>query len=182
MYPSRLTPVTVNVTLVTLVFRLAFVIVQTPSASVVQLALKLSGSSLTPLTMAPNGTRLGDWLLNTFDNRIWAAADYDGDHYDELLITSPWGIGVLEWTGAAIDSLMLEPNGTRFDGWLLNTRDNQFRTFQDITGNHRAGILVESPWGIGIMTLQGTTFQVPVMEPNGTRLGRWLLNTHDNQF
>jgi len=144
--------------------------------------LKLTGNSLTPLTMSPNGTRFGGWLLNTFDNRIWTAADLDGDHRDELLITSPWGIGVLEWTGGAIDSVMLKPNGTRFGGWLLNTRDNQFRTFQDITGAGRAGILVESPWGIGIMTLQGATFQVPVMEPNGTRLGRWLLNTHDNQF
>jgi hypothetical protein len=51
-----------------------------------------------------------------------------------------------------------------------------------MTGAGRAGILVESPWGIGIMTLQGAVFQVPVMVPNGTRLGRWLLNTHDNLF
>jgi subtilisin family serine protease len=144
--------------------------------------LKLSGNTLTPLTMSPNGTRFGGWLLNTFDNRIWAAADFDGDGRDELLITSPWGIGVLEWTGGALDSVMLKPNGTQFDGWLLNTRDNQFRSFQDMTGAGRAGILVESPWGIGIMTLQGGTFQVPVMKPNGTALGRWRLNTHDNQF
>jgi hypothetical protein len=144
--------------------------------------LKLSGNNLTPLAMSANGTRFGEWLLNTFDNRIWAAADLDGDGRDELLITSPWGIGVLSWSGGAIDSLMLAPNGTRFGGWLLNTRDNQFRGFKDMTGAGRAGILVESPWGIGIMTLQGASFQVPVMEPNGTRLGRWLLNTHDNQF
>ena len=144
--------------------------------------LKLSGNSLTPLSMSPNGTRFGEWLLNTFDNRIWAAADLNGDDRDELLITSPWGIGVLALSAGAIDSVMLAPNGTRFGGWLLNTRDNQFRGFQDMTGAGRAGILVESPWGIGIMTLQGTSFQVPVMEPNGTRLGRWLLNTHDNWF
>jgi len=144
--------------------------------------LKLSGNSLTPLTMSPNGTRFGGWLLNTFDNRIWAAADLDGDRRDELLITSPWGIGVLAWSAGAINSVMLAPNGTRFGGWLLNTSDNQFRNFQDMTGAGRAGILVESPWGIGIMILQGASFQVPVMAPNGTRLGNWLLNTHDNCF
>ncbi|MGE3467256.1 MAG: S8 family serine peptidase [Pyrinomonadaceae bacterium] len=144
--------------------------------------LELSNSTLTPLTMSPNGTRFGGWLLNTFDNRIWAAADLDGDHRDELLITSPWGIGVLAWSGGDITSVMLEPNGTRFGGWLLNTDDNQFRGFQDMTGSSRDGILVESPWGLGIMLLNGTSFQVPVMEPNGTRLGRWLLNTHDNWF
>lgn len=144
--------------------------------------LGLSGGTLSPLSMSPNGTRFGGWLLNTFDNRIWAAADLDGDTRDELLITSPWGIGVLAFASGAITSLMLSPNGTRFGGWLLNTGDNQFRSFQDMTGGGRAGILVESPWGLGIMTLQGTTFQVPFMAPNGTRLGSWLLNTHDNWF
>jgi len=144
--------------------------------------LKLSGGSITPLSMSPNGTRFGGWLLNTFDNRIWAAADLDGDSRDELLITSPWGIGILEYSAGAINSVMLAPNGTRFGGWLLNTADNQFRNFQDMTGAGRDGIFVESPWGIGIMILQGVSFQVPFMVPNGTRLGRWLLNTHDNWF
>lgn len=144
--------------------------------------LNLVEGTLSPLTMSPNGTRFGGWLLNTFDNRIWAGADFDGDGRDELLISSPWGIGVLAWTGTALTSLMLKPNGTRFGGWLLNTADNQFRSFQNMTAIGRAEILVESPWGIGIMRLDGDTFQVPVMVPNGTRLGSWVLNTHDNQL
>jgi len=32
--------------------------------------LKRSGSTLTSSTMAPNGTRFGEWLLNTADNRF----------------------------------------------------------------------------------------------------------------
>ena len=144
--------------------------------------LKLSGDSFDVVTMAPNGTRFGGWLLNTFDNRLWAAADLNGNGRDELLITSPWGIGVLSLSSRGLNSLMLAPNGTRFGGWLLNTADNQFRNFQDMTGAGRSSILVESPWGIGIMTLRGSRFQVPVMVPNGTRLGNWLLNTHDNKF
>jgi hypothetical protein len=144
--------------------------------------MNYTGSSLNPLTMSPNGTRFGGWLLNTFDNRIWAGADLDGDRRDELFITSPWGVGVLAWTGSALTSLMLKPNGTRFGGWLLNTADNQFRSFQNMTGGGRANILVESPWGAGIFELAaaGDTFNVPVMYPNGTRLGGWVLNTHDN--
>ena len=144
--------------------------------------LELSGGTLSPLTMAANGTRLGGWLLNSFDNRLHAAADLDGDGRDELLITSPWGIGVLEWSGGALQCPMLAPNGTRFGGWLLNTADNRFRNFQDMTGAGRASVLVESPWGIGILTFQAGTFQAPVMVPNGTRLGGWLLNTADNRF
>ncbi len=144
--------------------------------------LKLSGDSLDVVMMAPNGTRFGGWLLNTFDNRLWAAADLNGDGRDELFISSPWGIGVLAISAGRMNSLMLAPNGTRFGGWLLNTADNQFRNFQDMTGVGKSSILIESPWGIGIMTLGGSTFQVPVMAPNGTRLGNWLLNTHDNEF
>jgi thermitase len=144
--------------------------------------LKLTESGLAPLAMSSNGTRFGGWLLNTFDNRIWAAADFDGDSRDELLISSPWGIGILALSEGGIDSVMLTPNGTRFGGWLLNTGDNQFRGFKDMTGAGRAGILVESPWGIGILILQGSSIVVPVMKPNGTRLGGWVLNTQDNWF
>ena len=144
--------------------------------------LELSGSTLTAPMMARNGTRFGDWLLNTFDNRIWAAADFNGDGEAELLISSPWGIGVLELTGGTMNSIMLAPNGTRFGDWLLNTADNSFRRFEDLTGNGRANILVESPWGIGIFALSGTRFDVPMMAPNGTRFGGWLLNTSDNRF
>ena len=144
--------------------------------------LEVAGSGFSVPVMAPNGTRFGGWLLNTFDNRIHAAADFDGDRVDELLITSPWGIGVLEKTGSTLTSVLLKPNGTRFGGWLLNTADNQFRRFRDLTGAGRANILVESPWGLGIFALNGTTFDVPIMAPNGTRFGGWLLNTHDNQL
>jgi hypothetical protein len=32
--------------------------------------LQMAGSTLTPLMMAPNGTRFGGWLLNTADNEF----------------------------------------------------------------------------------------------------------------
>jgi hypothetical protein len=144
--------------------------------------LKLSGDSFAAPMMARNGTRFGGWLLNTFDNRIHAAADFDGDGKAELLITSPWGIGVLELAGSSMNSVMLEPNGTRFGGWLLNTNDNRFRRFKDLTRDGKAEILVESPWGVGIFRLNRNTFDVPMMAPNSTRFGGWLLNTSDNRF
>lgn len=144
--------------------------------------LKLSGNNLTTLMLSRNNTRFGGWRLNSFNNRIWGAADFDADNRDEILITSPWGIGVLKWDGNRLTSSMLAPNGTRFGGWLLNTSDNQFMVRHNITGRRRGEILVESPWGIGLMRLQANTFQVPFMRPNGTRLGGWLLNTRDNQF
>ncbi|PEW07783.1 FG-GAP-like repeat-containing protein [Bacillus cereus] len=144
--------------------------------------LKLSGSTLTSLMMAPNGTRFGGWLLNTLDNRVGPAADFDGDGKAELFISSPWGIGVLKLEGNTFTVPMIAPNGTRFGGWLLNTADNHFDNLADFTGDGKINILVTSPWGIGIFRFERNTYNVPIMAPNGTRFGGWLLNTDDNRF
>ena len=64
--------------------------------------LKLSGATLTSPMMAQNGTRIGGWLLNTLDNRLGPVADYDGDGREEILVASPWGIGILELSGSAL--------------------------------------------------------------------------------
>src|SRR5215208_6180469 len=144
--------------------------------------LKLSGSTLTAPMMAPNGTRFGGWLLNTADNRFSPVADFDGDGRAEILVTSPWGIGILKLSGSTLTAPMMAPNGTRFGGWLLNTADNRFDLTADFDGDGRAEILVTSPWGIGILKLSGSTLTAPMMAANGTRFGGWLLNTADNYF
>jgi hypothetical protein len=132
--------------------------------------------------MAPNGTRFGEWLLNTADNHFTAVADFDGDRRAEISVTSPWGIGILKLSGSTLTAPMMAPNGTRFGEWLLNTEDNRFDLIADFDGDGRAEILVTSPWGIGILKLSGSTLTAPMMAPNGTRFGEWLLNTEDNHF
>ncbi|WP_049564338.1 FG-GAP-like repeat-containing protein [Nonomuraea sp. SBT364] len=144
--------------------------------------LELSGSTLAAQMMAPNGTRFGGWLLNTADNHFGNVADYDGDGRAEVLVTSPWGLGVLKLVGAGFNPLMMAGNGTRFGGWLLNTLDNRFGPASDYDGDGRAELLVASPWGIGVLELSGSTMAAPMMAPNGTRFGGWLLNTEDNRF
>ena len=144
--------------------------------------LKLSGNTLTAPMMAPNGTRFGGWLLNTADNRVGPTADFDGDGKVEILIASPWGIGILKLAGNTFTVPMMAPNGTRFGGWLLNTADNRFSPVGDADGDGKAEILITSPWGIGILKLSGNTLTAPMMAPNGTRFGGWLLNTGDNHF
>jgi acyl-CoA hydrolase len=144
--------------------------------------LKQSGTTMTPLMMAPNGTRFGGWLLNTADNNFGEIADFDGDGHDEVIVTSPWGIGMLKLSGGTLTAPMMAPNGTRFGGWLLNTLDNTFGPAADYDGDGRAELFVMSPWGIGFFKLAGSTFSVPMMAPNGTRFGGWLLNTFDNDF
>ncbi|HXB69500.1 MAG TPA: VCBS repeat-containing protein, partial [Candidatus Acidoferrales bacterium] len=144
--------------------------------------LKLVGATLTAPMMQPNGTRFGGWLLNTADNNFGEAGDYDGDGRAEVLVNSPWGIGILKMAGATMSAPMMQPNGTRFGGWLLSTVDNQFGPAADYDGDGRVELLVTSPWGIGILKLAGATMAAPMMAPNGTRFGGWLLNTADNQI
>jgi hypothetical protein len=144
--------------------------------------LKLSGGTLAAPMMAPNGTRFGGWLLNTADNHLHLAGDYDGDGNAEILVTSPWGIGILKLSGSTLTAPMMAPNGTRFGGWLLNTADNLLGLAADYEGAHHASLVATSPWGIGILKLSGGTLTAPMMAPNGTRFGGWLLNTADNEF
>ena len=157
----------------------AEILVSSPSGIAI---LKLSGATLTPLVTANNGTRFGGWLLDTSNNNFGPAADYDGDGHAETVVASPWGIGILKLVGGALTAPMMQPNGTRFGGWLLNTGDNNFGEAGDYDGDGRAEVLVTSPWGIGILKLAGATLSAPMMQPNGTRFGGWLLNTSDNQF
>ena len=144
--------------------------------------LEQAGATMAAPTMQPNGTRFGGWLLNTGDNYFGPAADYDGDGKAELLVASPWGIGILEQAGATMAAPMMAPNGTRFGGWLLNTGDNSFGPAADFDGDGQAELLVTSPWGIGVLEQSGSTMAAPMMAPNGTRFGGWLLNTGDNTF
>jgi hypothetical protein len=144
--------------------------------------LKVAGSTFAAPMMRSNGTRFGGWLLNTADNDFGPAADFDGDGHAEVLVSSPWGIGILKQSGSTMTSLMLKPNGTRFGGWLLNTADNHFHLGARYDGTPAEGLLVTSPWGIGLLKLSGTTMSAPMMQPNGTRFGGWLLNTADNEF
>jgi hypothetical protein len=144
--------------------------------------LKRAGNTFTSPMMAPNGTRFGGWLLNSLDNRILCAADLDGDGRRELLVSSPWGIGVFKLSGNTMSVPMMAPNGTRFGGWLLNTADNHFDALTDLDGDGRTDVVVTSPWGIGVLRFTGNSFTVPAMQPNGTRFGGWLLNTSDNKF
>lgn len=108
--------------------------------------------------------------------------DQDGDGRSEIEVTSPWGLGTLDFTSGTLTSAALEPNGSRFDGWLLDTETNDFLLHADLAGQRAAETFVSSGWGVGVLRLDEGSYSAAMLEPNGTRFGGWLLNTDDTLF
>lgn len=88
--------------------------------------LKLSGDTMTALMMHPNGTRFGGWWLNTAADHFVASGPIAPGGTGAIAVTSGWGLGILRLASETMNSLMLQPNGTRFGGWLLDTNKNTF--------------------------------------------------------
>jgi hypothetical protein len=109
-------------------------------------------------------------------------ADFDGDGRAEIPVTSPWGLGILELAGGSLNAPTMQPNGTRFGGWLLNTADNRFDLMGDLDGDGRVEMFVSSPWGVGVLEQAGSTFGCPMLAPNGTRFRRLAAQPADNRF
>ncbi len=144
--------------------------------------LGLTGSTLTSVVIQPNGTRFGGWMFDSRANQIIGFGDMDGDGIDELVIISDWGIGVLKATGNTFNSLMLAPNGTMFDGWLFNSRQNTIHSVADFDGDNQAEILITSNWGIGILKLQTNQLISIAMHANGSNLNGYNLNTRTGRI
>ncbi len=143
--------------------------------------LTLSGSTLTPLVMAPNTTRFGNWNFVASANTIHGFGDFDGDGKQDILITSGWGMAVLRWHNNSLTTLVMHPYGTRFGAWNYAKAD-QLVGIGDFDGDRKADLLIRSHWGFGILTRQGDTLDVVAMHQSGTRLGAWNVDTRLDQL
>ncbi len=144
--------------------------------------LKLSGGALSPVVMAANGTRFGGWLLNTLDNRFGPVGDFDGDGRAELLVTSPWGIGLLKLSGGALSPVVMAANGTRVGASSVATARDRVEIAARLDGDGGAQLLVSSAWGLAVIDVSDGGLLPVTTAPNGASLGGWRLNTADNHF
>lgn len=81
--------------------------------------------------------------------------DLTGDRRSDLLITSPWGLGVLGWTGNALSATLLCPNGGHLGEGALETKVSRVQLLGDLDGDGTHEALLSSPWGIGVVGFAG---------------------------
>ena len=130
--------------------------------------------------MAPNGTRLGDWLLNSGDNTVRLVADLDGDGLDEIFITSPWGVGVLKMTGGALQSVAMHANGSSIDGYTVRNT-HTFALADNLKSGGAKQIVAIDNTGIHILGLSGHRLMRVAFGANGTRVNGWVIDTSNNR-
>lgn len=120
--------------------------------------------------------------------------DMDGDGLDEILVSSPWGIGILKQHHIhgqhedTMTSLAMAASGNDIAGiadgigaWKLDTAKDDFVLIADFDPG-RDEILVTGPRGIAILKYEAGEFKVLASANNGDRLGDWILDTNTNTF
>ena len=88
--------------------------------------LDTTGQTFQTTASGDNGDRFGGWLLSTRDNQFSGFLDLTGNNRADILVSSGWGISIFSQNGSSFSVPVIARNGTRFGGWLLNTRDNKF--------------------------------------------------------
>src|SRR5262249_5069588 len=84
---------------------------------------RLSGSVLVSENLSPYGTWLGSWNLGAAD-RYSGHGDLDGDGRDDIVLKSPWGIGVLGRDSyGTLRATALAAYGTWQGSWNLGAAD-----------------------------------------------------------
>jgi len=122
-------------------------------------------------------TMLGDWRFDATNragrDRIVAVENFTGSARQEMLVWSNTGMATLERRGESFFPSRIHTNGTRLGGWVLSTLDNHYRGCGRFGVGSQKTIVLTSPWGIGLISLEAGTSLF--MAPTRTRLGDWDL-------
>ncbi|MBN1975713.1 MAG: VCBS repeat-containing protein [Sedimentisphaerales bacterium] len=138
--------------------------------------LAVHSSSLLSIMNQPKGAWFGGWCYNPDDNVIQGIADFNGDGKDDILMTSPWGIGIFTLQNSTLVPIIIHSNGMWFGGWRYNSDDNVIEGMGDINGDGQDDLVMSSPWGIAVLKLQNDTLATVLLQAKGTWFGGWLYN------
>jgi hypothetical protein len=157
-----------------------------------------STATATSNGLAPNGSDLGGWKLETSNNVFGQAGNYIAvpsgfGVQPQLFVSGPHGIAIL----APLSVLAFFPNGhlpgdQDSGDWHLQTGASLFGPAADYDGDLQDEVLVTSSLGIGVLSFgmtvnveNGAGAGVAVWETivlNGDSVGAWSLDARTNNF
>jgi hypothetical protein len=137
--------------------------------------LKYTGTHFRALMIAARDTWFGGWrwdaTVNTGRDSIKTVARFTGTAASQFMVWSSWGMATLQYNGSSLFPTRIFSNGTRLGGWLLSTADNSYRGSGRFESAARSDMIVTSPWGVGLISLERSTHLF--MAPTGARFGGW---------
>lgn len=134
----------------------------------------------THVFMAANGTRLGGWVFSSRDNIVRLIGDFDGDGMDEILISSPWGIGILKMQAGSLTSICMHANGENLGGYTVNN-NHKFAISDSFKGGSAKQIMVVNSAGIHLIRLSGNRLEREAVASHGSRIDGWVIDTTSNR-
>jgi len=137
--------------------------------------LQSNNSKLKDYAIHANNAWIGGWNYSSNLNKIEGTGDFNGDGRDDVLISSSWGIGILSHNGTSWEALVVKPKDTWFGSWRYNPKTTRIDGIGDFNGDGKDDILISSPWGIGIMKLQGASLTSINANAYNHSLGKWYL-------
>jgi hypothetical protein len=141
--------------------------------------LKMSGGTLTSVAMHANGSNLGGYIVNN-TNDFALADNLKGGSQKQILVLDSKGVHMLGLAGSGLARSAFALNGTRVDGWVIDTSNNRLQRAGDMNGDGRAEFVIRSPWGVGIMAVDQTNrFRCYNLLPYGSVLNDWYLQIGD---
>ncbi|MDT0309460.1 FAD-binding protein [Streptomyces sp. DSM 44917] len=98
----------------------------------------------------------------------------------EAVLNDHRGLHVLRLSGTSLVRRAFAPNGSRVDGWLVDSFVNHLLSVGDVTGGGGGDFLIRSPWGMALLGVgEDGRFRCRAGRPNGSMLGRWRLAGSD---
>jgi hypothetical protein len=141
--------------------------------------LKLTGGALSSIAMHANGETLNGYVVSHSHDFVMADSCLAGSTKQVLVMNSAW-IHVLQLVGSRLQRVAFVANGTRVDGWVIDTGNNRLQPAGNLDAAGGAEFLIRSPWGIGVMGVDASNrFRCYSLHAYNSVLNDWRLQTGD---